>query len=82
MQDEEQGKDCSQYIAGNSPLKAGGYGQSTAKKGRGGQGQTPVKPNAQPGRQANQPTAFAPQFGQDQDEDLRVHENNPPSSMQ
>lgn len=53
MQDEEQGKDCSQYLAGNSPLKAGGYGQSTAKKGRGGQGQTPVKPNAQPGRQAN-----------------------------
>ena len=33
--DEMQGKDCSQYLAGNSPLKAGGYGQSTAKKTRG-----------------------------------------------
>ena len=35
VQDESQGKDCTQYLAGNSPLKTGGYGQSTAKKGRG-----------------------------------------------
>jgi len=64
-QDEMQGKDCSQYLAGNSPLKAGGYGVSTSKKrrgGGGGDGATPIK-NTQPGPQANQPTAFAPQFG-------------------
>jgi len=38
FQDESQGKDCSQYLAGNSPMKAGGYGTSSAKKGKGGMG--------------------------------------------
>ena len=42
-QDESQGKDVSQYLAGNSPMKNGGYGQSTAKKSRTGAlgGETP-----------------------------------------
>ena len=36
FQEEAQGKDCSQYLAGNSPMKAGGYGMSaTAKKSKG-----------------------------------------------
>jgi len=44
FQDESQGKDCSQYLAGNSPMKAGGYGMSSAKKTKGGMGQTGQTP--------------------------------------
>ena len=74
--DELQGKDCSQYLAGNSPMKAGGYGMSSNKKTKGGP--TPIK-GTQPGPSAHQPTAFAPQFGQE--DDLRVHEQNQPPSQ-
>ena len=31
-QSEGQGQDCSQYLAGNSPMKGGGYGASAKKK--------------------------------------------------
>jgi hypothetical protein len=34
VQDEMQGKDCSQYLAGSTPLKDGSYGLS-AKKSKG-----------------------------------------------
>jgi hypothetical protein len=32
VQDEMQGKDVSQYLAGNTPMKDGGYGNTSAKK--------------------------------------------------
>ena len=31
VQDDMQGKDCSQYLAGSTPLKVGGYGMSNKK---------------------------------------------------
>jgi hypothetical protein len=32
VQDEMQGKDCSQYLAGNTPMKGGGYGPSQGSR--------------------------------------------------
>jgi len=35
VQDEMQGKDCSQYLAGSTPMKEGGYGNSMTGGGGG-----------------------------------------------
>lgn len=31
VQEESQGNDCTKYLAGNTPLKGGGFAQSTKK---------------------------------------------------
>lgn len=74
VENESKGLDCTAYLAGNTPLKGGGFAQSSAKKGtRGG---------ASPARQqssSKMPAGNVP-FNQsfEQDQSLRVNENNVP----
>jgi hypothetical protein len=41
--DEAQGRDCTMYLAGNTPIKGGGYVESKAKASPGRRGTSPGK---------------------------------------
>jgi hypothetical protein len=41
--DEAQGRDCTMYLAGNTPIKGGGYSESKAKASPGRRGTSPGK---------------------------------------
>lgn len=80
VRDEAQGKDCTQYLAGNTPLRGGGFVQSSAKKLGGGLRSSPqrnstMKKSAQVTQQQQQEeSGFGGSFSQEQypDENLRV----------
>lgn len=77
VQDEAAGRDCTQYLAGNTPIKGGGYVQSTARK------REPRSPGKTSSKAANSsfqqaPANFDNSMSNSANEQLKVHENNPP----
>ena len=69
VQDDLEGKDCSQYLAGQSPVKGGGV-QASAKKARSSSIQKAVK---SPKKEVNLSNRFTQDnsFGAGQEEPLR-----------
>ena len=79
VENEAKGLDCTMYLAGNTPLKGGGYIQSSAKKdGKGRAGNSPNRQGSNAKLPVGKEVPFNQSFEQDRDQSLRMQEMSPP----